>query len=148
MEEGFVIVIWAGREMSVISGKGINCIQTMYECQSQENLDRYGIHSIFKLYFQSSIKKPSQSDKKEMINLVYYPFFPSIVLRLFNDVVFTIQFFVGNVVYFEPIKIYIYRMNECSVSECGEHGECVEGVCICTKGWEGPNCTTSKCLYL
>ena len=37
-------------------------------------------------------------------------------------------------------------MNECSVSECGEHGECVEGACICTKGWEGPNCTTSKCL--
>ena len=144
MEEGFVIVIWAGREMSVISGKGINCIQTMYECQSQENLDRYGIHSIFKLYFQSSIKKPSQSGKKEMINLVYYPVFPSIVLRLFNDVVFTIQFFVGNVVYFEPIKIYIYRMNECSVSECGEHGECVEGVCICTKGWEGLNCATSK----
>eukprot|EP01045_Picozoa_sp_COSAG04_P022689 COSAG04_NODE_2600_length_3870_cov_2.863431_2_plen_808_part_00 len=31
-------------------------------------------------------------------------------------------------------------VNRCDGVECGEHGACVEGVCVCASGWSGEHC--------
>lgn len=40
------------------------------------------------------------------------------------------------------IQFYCYQLFvvDCQNPNCSGHGVCVEGTCICKKGWKGANC--------
>ena len=36
------------------------------------------------------------------------------------------------------------KHDECEVADCNGHGKCVNGVCVCSRGFTGPSCEQSK----
>jgi len=44
-----------------------------------------------------------------------------------------------------PVPVTLVSMT-CG-TDCGVKGQCVNGACVCDKGWSGPACATSLCSY-
>lgn len=41
----------------------------------------------------------------------------------------------------DSAELHLVVTDSCGFTKCWEHGDCRNGICVCSPGWEGPECT-------